>query len=453
MDTGLRDRLLLATAGVVLAAVAVDGYLGGIPGSLGRDLGLIIGLRAYSVLAYGGVLAGTYLLARMLASRRTAWIALLFVGISQLLNHAIIGWNHTISTFVVLLATILTVRYWRGGSRMDLYAVAAVIGAGVWMRYPLIALAAPLIIACGVRALGDRAYLPLALSGIIGLSVLSPIAGFQQAAYGDPLTTAYELRPQALPPNNKPDLATSFDPARLVHTVPSMLIRFDPTSPVIDPDVPDFDYRFYKSSLLETSPYLILALIGLPVLYRRRRGEAVLLMALCGAPVLLYGSWIYFSGGWTTNMRYLSPMLPSLSVLAAMGLPGERLRSPWAVTGLIGVVAVLIGSMDGMTEIVAVDFSNLLALSVAALLMAVAVLDRLTRLEGGWATVFVTATAMAIGAVRVAYLGNLKLFYGRPETMLGVRPVISPLLALAAGICIIYGLWVINERFSERLRG
>lgn len=450
MDAAGRRRAA-AIGAILLAVVGWSAWATGGWGALGRDVGLILGLRVYSVAGYIGVLAATAVLARHFLSRRGAAIAVLFTGVSQLANHAVIGWNHTVTTFLVVLGVLFTVSYRRTADPRRLLALAVVSGIAVWFRYPMAAIFLPLVALAAWTAHGEGQHRRLIMAGGIGLVIVAPLLLFQGLAYGDPVTTAYDLRPDALPPNTKPDLVASFDPARLVHTVPSMLVRFDPSIPVIDPSVGDFTYRLHKSSLLETSPYLVLAVVGLPLLYRRRRGETVLLTAVCAVPVLLYGSWIYFSGGWTTNMRYLSPAVPLFAVMAAAAVPRDVRPDRYSVAVALVVAGAAVWSVHGMTEVAAVSFFNGLALSVAVLLLAGRLaMDRL-ELERGVMLLVVVATV--VGAVEVLYLENVKLFYGAAGDMVLFNLGAHPLIALLAGACIGYGLYRLVPVTTAWLRG
>lgn len=451
MDAAGRRRAAAVGAGLVLVLAAYGAWATGAWGALGRDIGLVLGLRLYSVAGYIGVLAATAVLARHFLSRRLAAVAVLFTGVSQLANHAVIGWNHSVTTFLVVLGVVFAVSYHRTGEAPLLFALAAVSGVAVWFRYPLAAVFLPMVAAAVWTAHGEGQHRRLLMAGGLGLAVVAPLLLFQGLAYGDPLTTAYDLRPEALPPNTKPDLVASFDPTRLVHTVPSMLVRFDPSIPVIDPSVGDFQYRLYKSSLLETSPYLVLAVVGFPLLYRRRRGEAGLLAVVCLVPVLLYGSWIYFSGGWTTNMRYLSPAVPLLSVMAAAALPRDIAVDRYAAGTAVLVAMAAVWSLQGMTDVAAVAFFNGLALSVAGLLLVGRLL--MDRLDIGDGVVLLTVVATAVGAVEVLYLENVVLFYGGAGDMLLFNLGAHPLTTLLAGACIGYGLYRLVPVTTEGPRG
>lgn len=90
------------------------------------------------------------------------------------------------------------------------------------------------------------------------------------------------------------------------------------------------------------SPWLLLAVPGAVVLWRRRfRAEVLVCAAVFVLFCVLNGSLVDWNGGWAFSARYLIPALPFLAVLAAGVLLGEPVRV-WRWVWAAGAVAVAV---------------------------------------------------------------------------------------------------------------
>lgn len=97
------------------------------------------------------------------------------------------------------------------------------------------------------------------------------------------------------------------------------------------------------NGLLTFAPWLLLALPGLALLWRRqRRAEAVTLGGIAALYILFLSSITFWRGGWQLGPRYIVVMLPFLLPAVAVALEAALARPVAAVVslaaGLVGVV-------------------------------------------------------------------------------------------------------------------
>lgn len=167
-----------------------------------------------------------------------------------------------------------------------------------------------------------------------------------------------------------------------------------------------------KKSLLQSCPYLPILVLPLAAALRGRRRVAVLLLLPVPAAFLAAFSYFAWHGGLSLNLRYLVPILPFTSILAALALdelfagPGRGARwaaiAPIAVVAAAGAALVAAGVFEAppqQQEPAVLDAP--LALAVAALLAGgaiAAVGGRSGRLLRGAAGA-VTIAGMAWAAV------------------------------------------------------
>ncbi|MDY6765839.1 MAG: glycosyltransferase family 39 protein [Candidatus Nanohaloarchaea archaeon] len=408
---------------------------------LGVNMQFLLGMRFLNVAVFAGTVALTYEFAHdLFQDRRISLTAAALVVPTQLANHAIIAWTHVPTTFLVLLTYF---SYHRFRTRQDyrwLGVVAAATGLVFGMRYSDIVILLPV----GAHVLYDlyRGNLPgrprsVLLPIVLGVITLVPVFAFHTAAFGSPLTTPYQVRPDALPPNDKTNLATEFNPVRTVLTVPAMLFWFNPELPMLNRDVQDFSWRYAKSALLQTSPFLVLAYFGLLRVWWRDDGfpgRTDLRLASVGIflLIMLYGSWIFFSGGWTTNMRYLTPIVPFLAVYTSYGIEPYLPRRRELVRILLPAagVAFLAGTGIALSARRPVLLLNIVA-TAAATATFVAYLYAEEAGTGGSRQVLLASfgAAVGIGAVMVAVMDNLVQFWGDVGTVLLLHADTSLFLA------------------------
>jgi hypothetical protein len=96
------------------------------------------------------------------------------------------------------------------------------------------------------------------------------------------------------------------------------------------------------NGLLTFAPWLLLALPGLVLLWRRgRRGEAVTLGAIAALYILFLSSITFWRGGWQLGPRYIVVMLPLL-------LPPIAVAAEAALRHRAGAIAVLAAGFFGV---------------------------------------------------------------------------------------------------------
>lgn len=172
-----------------------------------------------------------------------------------------------------------------------------------------------------------------------------------------------------------------------------------------------------KKSLLQSCPYLAILVLPLVTALRGRRRVAVLL--LLPVPVAFLAAFSFFAwhGGLSLNLRYLVPILPFTSILAALALDelfaGLGRGARWASIAAVALVAaagaalVAAGAFEApppQQEPAILDVP--LALAAAALLAggAVAVLGaRCGRLLRGAAAAVTVAGMAWAGLATFAY--------------------------------------------------
>jgi hypothetical protein len=105
-----------------------------------------------------------------------------------------------------------------------------------------------------------------------------------------------------------------------------------------------------KKSLVQSCPYLILAL-GLPILHSlRRKQKTSALLLLLGVPFIfpIYYFYSAWHGAFCLNLRYLLPILPCIAILAAYTWRELRMSLDWSWhsialgAGAVGILTILL---------------------------------------------------------------------------------------------------------------
>ncbi|MDY6761499.1 MAG: glycosyltransferase family 39 protein [Candidatus Nanohaloarchaea archaeon] len=411
------------------------------------DIRLLLGMRGFNVLLFALTAVLTYVLADdVFGDERVGLLAALLVVISPLANHAIVAWTHVPVAFLTVVAFIAYRRFLDGYETRWFILVAAAASFIFTIKYPDVVLMFPILGHMALLVVRDREY-QIVRKSIIPLVVLflviAPTAAFHYSSFGSVATTPYHMRPQALPPNNKPNIAVTFDPARLVDTVPAMLFRFDPDMELLQQNVQDFEFAEYKSALFQSSPPLTLGLFGFILAWRRKDNQRFVALAASSSAllILLYGSWIYFSAGWTTNIRYLTSIIPLLAVFTAYAV--TRLDIDWRRLQLYGS-ATAVAAFSGTAyysvqaqDLVAKAGLNTLAF-VTALVLSILFLLNESYDRNDLRILFhcTFGAAIGVGGALVLVLGNLRLFNAPPGSLLitNIEQTLFLGLALAAAI-------------------
>ncbi|MFB6207716.1 MAG: ArnT family glycosyltransferase [Candidatus Nanohaloarchaea archaeon] len=428
------------------------------------DLHFLLGMRFINVVLFGLTGLATYHLAmRFVEDQGYAFLASALVIISPLANHAIVAWTHVPVTFFSLLAYIFYLEFLDDGRMRWLAGVAVAAGLVFSMKYSDAIFLLPIPVHATLQIFRDRRYdivrksvVPAALL----LLVLVPTLFFHASAFGSVFTTPYHMRPHALPPNDKPNIAVTFDPSRLSSTVPSMLFRFDAGMEMLQRDVEDFDYRQYKSALFQSSPALLLGIIGLALAWSRREDRDLPALAASGSALLtlLYGSWIYFSGGWTTNMRYLTPMIPVLAVFASYAV--RELEPDWSQVRRLGVPAAAVSflGLSGyalmLEPLAAKDMLNAVTFGTEIFLSA-GFAAALWKGDDVFKRAFYVLLGVSVGmaGVMAVTLDNLMLFNGSAGTMLMFNADRSLFLGAVLAVTLAAGLLAVSGHLRRSYGG
>lgn len=460
LDELFRDSRWVAALLGAMAAVVLFLLLGGTPQTPRilqaegvRYLNLLIGMRLFNVVLFGATVYLVHRLALLVFEDET--VGLLAAGLTVptiLANHAIIGWTHVPVAFLGVAGYYGYIRFLKEGETWLLYVAAICAAVTFNIRYADAVLFVPLVIDAVYRMYRDSSAANVKrfmLPALLGAVLLIPSFAFHAAAFGNALTTPYHMRPYATGPNQKQNLAVAFDPARLLRTVPAMLFRFDPDMEMLQQDVQDFQYAEYKSSLLQSSPFLVLGFIGMALAWGGGDRESLLLLAGASASLLLlYGSWIFFSGGWTTNMRYLTPLVPFLSLYAARSVTTVTEVDVRSVAAgvLTAVLTFTVGLwlLSPYQPLPARAVMNHVALAAAVGLVAAWLAAYLSDTSAAdYIFKAVLSVSVGVGAIMVMFLDNFLLYNGDPATMILHNPaaggLVTGALALALGIVVFLG--------------
>lgn len=406
---------------------------------------LLVGMRFFNIVGFMALIVVTQRLGEQLLDRRTGNAAAGLLLLSQLANHAIIAWTHVPTALLFMTGMLAYHRFTQEGGTGPL-AVTAICGGLVFsLRYPAVMLFVPvaghfLVMVIRSRELPVRAVLVATAALVL---VVVPSFAFHQYAFGDALETPYHAREDALPPNQRQGLASDFDIRRVPANAWMMLVDFDPDASRLDPQIPDFRYSDRKAAVLQVTPLFLLALAGFPALWRRWKGVSAMFLAQFLLLLTVYGSWVYFSGGFGSNMRYLAAIVPVLSIWTAAGLRTVTVPDRFLLAaGLSGVVLTPLVLHLVVTETTASSLAGLRTLGLlSTVLLGASYLAY--RYDGRARGVFwvAGAVAAAVSIVSVHVFQNIGMytkaaFLTYPTSNL----VVLGLWALGAGLFISY-LW------------
>ena len=312
---------------------------GGVPGAFGRDPALfyLVG-RLVTALFGTATLAILYMSGR-LAYGRVAGILAAGVLAVDLLHVRDSHWVTTDVplTFLITLATFLALRYWRDGRLVDAGAAGLVAGLATSMKYPGGLAFLGLLAAHAARRPTSPAWRRLAGRDTLAAAGLA-IGGF---VLGTPFAL---LTPAAF-------TRGVLDEVREVHTV-----QFGNEA-----DAPG--YLFHLAYSLPEAmgwPLYLLAVVGLGWAFVRRGAREAILLAFALPYLLVIVSWS------SRFERYAIPLLPCLSLLAAVALvrgvawTSERMRfapGPGPGIALAGAAVILLA--PGLARVI--SYHRLLA--------------------------------------------------------------------------------------------
>ncbi|MFV2041071.1 MAG: hypothetical protein ACC644_03670, partial [Candidatus Hydrothermarchaeales archaeon] len=219
--------------------------------------------------------------------------ALLPIAATQLLNYSVSQWSHITAALLILLGFHMLFK-----GRPTLAGLA--IGLAITTRYTAVV---PFIFFLPYQFKRARGKVPLLLAG--ALVGLLPLLAYNTAAFGSPFTSAMTIL------NAEIGLST-FNISQLPKTLVTNIIHYT--------FFPGLEYTYNKSSLIETSPFLVFAVLGAGMLWnekRHMRAETTTILASIAAFIIfISGTWSL--GGLAHNMRLLTDIMPLIAFLAVI---------------------------------------------------------------------------------------------------------------------------------------
>jgi 4-amino-4-deoxy-L-arabinose transferase-like glycosyltransferase len=266
---------------------------------------------ALSVLAMCMLLGalGIGLRARLLVSAAYGLATLAF-------PYSTLLYGHQLSAAMTLAAFALLVRARaEGPRRWVLVAVGALLGGAVVVEYPA-ALAGVVV---GIYAIFIARTRWRAVAWLAAGAALPAIglALYHAIEFGSPLALPYEFSTQ---PHRSMGFFMGLGVPRL-EALAGILVT---------------PYR----GLFFSAPWLALAIPGAVRLWRARRAEAAVSIAIALLFLWLNASLVDWEGGWAMGPRYLVPAIPFLAVLAAgLALPAPQVppvarRAGWVLAAI-----------------------------------------------------------------------------------------------------------------------
>lgn len=314
-----------------------------------------VGLQVFNALVASLTLLAIYFGAKRLFDKNTAYLAvILYMFATFSMFYATSMWHHTLAAFGFILAQASFLYLDRGARAMALFALGSAVA--VWAAYYMIF---PLSILF-LLVLRDRKSAPV----VLPLAVLLSIA----VAYNAQVFDSFQGK---TPPITGAVMQFLSDPGGVMNNLVAMVIYREH---VMDP----WGRWEIQKSLLESSPFLVLSVLGLSV---RRPWPLIASNVLF--LTMVAGQVSPDFGGYAFNMRYLLPVIPFATIMSAAFI--ARLFDGQATKFLvvllsISTVAFYAGGLEMGTKVLSLSFS--------ALLMALALFYY--RKESGAARILLT---------------------------------------------------------------
>ncbi len=230
------------------------------------------------------------------------------------------------------------------------------------------------------------------------------------------------------------------------------------------PDPEAFVLSFFSPlrGLFALSPFLLLALPGVALLWRRDRS----LFALCAALLLGYAyftsSFAYDSWGWTTGPRHLTPLVPFLLLPAGLTLHWLQERGRYALAGVgagLAAASVLVTGLASLVNYIPDSVSNPVFGLALPLFKEGFLPPTFPGLLTGAHVLFgwVMVVLVVLGAAVVAHALVPRVLTGPLETRerarVRVRVPFSASLTAVASCALVLGLLAFSTRHDERDEG
>ncbi|MEM5809637.1 MAG: phospholipid carrier-dependent glycosyltransferase [Candidatus Aenigmatarchaeota archaeon] len=277
----------------------------------------IISLRFFNSILFGAAVLLTYYISMLLTKNYTVSLISAFSLIfTFLFVNSFIGWTHTLVVFLILLGFYSFLRFEREKKFKFLVLLSFSIGFTFVVRYLDVLFFIPILIYSVYKFIQKNEYKNMINFLFLILIFALPAFIFHYVAFGDPLLSPYHMRPYSLPPHPKTNIIEfRFD--RLPINLYNIFISYDPNNVLPSTEDTDYKFRFFKSSIFQSSPFLIFSILGF-MSVRKILDRKIFLILISSILTLtiFYASWKFYGGGWTTNMRYFSPIIPFLAIFA-----------------------------------------------------------------------------------------------------------------------------------------
>lgn len=338
-DLGIAQGRYVSIFAPGVSYLTVPGFL------LGRSVGAAQ-VGVYGVIALFALLNSllVYHLAAKLGTSApaAALAALIFLFATPAFAYGVNLYQHHISTFLILSSLSLAVLPANGWRLALIWFLAA---SSIPIDYPNLFLMLPICLyslhqLIQVERKRGKVRVAINLSRALTiLTVLLPLSfflWFNQVTYGNPWqfsgTVASvdgidaEGRPTQAPlDNTQAESSSSSQAARAKSAVAFFETRKFINGFYIHLISPD-------RGILYFTPVLLLALLGIPLLFRRHQTTTIMLIGIIVTNLLLYSMWGDPWGGWAFGSRYLVPSYAILAIFLAVCL--ERYRRHLLILGL-----------------------------------------------------------------------------------------------------------------------
>ena len=237
-----------------------------------------------------------YFLVRRYYTETDAFIAsiVLLIG-TQALNYSVSLWSHIPAAFFILISLYLLFKersIWGG----------LTLGAGVVVRYSGVVLA-PIFLAYlyTKNKKGIPGFLAAMLIGI------APLLFYNYVSFGSPFTSGMTIL-------NAEEGYKAVNILRIPKNVVTNIFHYT--------FFPELEFMPDKGSLIETSPFLVFAILGAYIFWREKKDKRAEFYTIVASVLvfILFTSGTWSLGGLAHNMRLLTDIIPLIAFLAVIPL-------------------------------------------------------------------------------------------------------------------------------------
>lgn len=304
----------------------------------GYIIGKMFGMAQYGTFAMVSVFAIlNFILIRLIAVRLGAnkiaanIAALTFLFGSPSFAYAVTLYQHHISTFLILSAVYLLIRFNTFWSLLLVWAIAA---ASVTIDYPNFFMMIPVgFFGLGkllfVETKNDKTTIRFPLLRVLTfVGVILPVAflmWYNTNAYGNPMKLSGNIeRALSVNPDGTPVMEAEQQLKELKEKgIP--ISQYKPTKSMVNAFLTrnllnGFYIHFISPDrgMLYFTPIMLFGFLGMILAIRKRMKYIALLTGVIGFNLLLYSMWGDPYGGWAFGSRYLIPTYAILSVFIAL---------------------------------------------------------------------------------------------------------------------------------------